>query len=257
MLRFSGLRLAILACVSASALSSCERNADPPAATAPTLESSASAPASTEPAAAMPATAAEPAESSLAVKRGIIMLAQDRMTFRMCGDKAELWLVDQTDGVLKQAFADQGTGPTMLYAEVNGERGAVAPDVPAAAAYGGSFLLEEVQYAALQSQTRGCDGPAPDYIIAARGNESSWSAEVFETEVRWREAGQKDVVLPEAQTQDAEGAARYHSKGNGHELDLAIEQQQCREASTGEYFAYAAKATFDGKEYAGCARVGS
>ena len=29
------------------------------------------------------------------------MLAQDRMTFRPCDEKAELWLLDQTDGVLR------------------------------------------------------------------------------------------------------------------------------------------------------------
>src|SRR5262245_4083634 len=204
----------VLLCALLAPLAGCERKTQAPPASPPPASDTAASAASSAP----PAPAPEPpAESSLALKRGIVMLAQDRVTFRPCGDKAELWMLDQTDGVLKQAFASQGTGPTMLYAEVYGERAPVVTEVPAASAYGGSFVLEEVLYAAVQSQTRGCDAPAPNYVIAARGNEPGWAVEVFESEMRWRQAGEaKELVLQAPQTRDTEGADPYHGRGQRH-----------------------------------------
>ena len=100
------------------------------------------------------------------------MLAQDRATFRPCDENVELWLVDQTDGLLKEHFPTKGGGePAMIYVEVYGERGPVTDDTPAAArAYAGTLVLEDVLYAGVQADVRGCAAPAPTYIVAARGN---------------------------------------------------------------------------------------
>lgn len=206
-----------------------------------------------------PATTADiPAESSLSLKRGIVMLAQDRATFLPCGETTELWLVDQTDGVLKQAFATEAqNSPTKLYIEAYGERAPVADDIPAARAYGGTFLLEEVLYAGLQSEVKGCDAPAPKYIVTARGNEPFWAVEVNEAQIVWRQPEDpQEIPLGPPQMQDAEGAVHYHASANGHQVELLIDAQQCRDSMSGEFFAYAAKALLDGKELTGCARVG-
>jgi uncharacterized membrane protein len=210
-------------------------------------------------AAAQPSAVADvPAESSLAIKRGIAMLAQDRATFQPCGEKAELWLVDQTDGVLTRAFAGEtrSTNPTKVYVEAYGERASSPEDVPAARAYGGAFLLEEVLYAGLQGEVKGCDAPAASYIVSARGNEPFWAAEVSESQMIWRQPDAADLALGAPQTQDAEGAVHYRAEGGGHQLELMIDAQHCRDSMSGEFFAYAAKAVFNGKQFSGCARVG-
>jgi uncharacterized membrane protein len=49
---------------------------------------------------------------------------------------------------------------------------------------------------------------------------------------------------------------RYHAAGNGHELELLVDAQTCRDPMSGELFAYSARAVLDGKEFSGCARVG-
>ena len=143
-------------------LAACSRQPEQPAARRqhPIRTGAAAARAVTEPAAA-PAPPEPPADSSLSIKRGIVMLAQDRMTFRPCNEKAELWLLDQSDGVLRQTFADEmQKGPAMLYVEAYGERAPVAEDIAEARAYAGTFVLEEVLYAGVQGQVRGCDEPA-------------------------------------------------------------------------------------------------
>jgi uncharacterized membrane protein len=251
-----------LLCSMALVLVACSRQAEQPA---PSTSDTA-APDTTAPVAAPGQAQSElqspppqpPADSSLAIKRGVLMLAQDRMTFRPCNEKAELWLLDQSDGVLRQTFeSEMQKGPAMLYVEAYGERAPVSEDVAEARAYAGTFVLEEVTYAGVQGQVRGCDEPAPSYIVAARGSEPFWAVEVGDNGIVWRQPAEpKEIALGAPQTQDAEGAVRYHASGNGHELELQVDAQTCRDPMSGELFAYAARAALDGKEFSGCARVG-
>lgn len=255
-----GLRaISTLVCSTMLVLAACSRQSEQPAATTPDTSapvSAAATPQSELPPA--PAQSEPPADSSLSIKRGIVMLAQDRMTFRPCNEKAELWLLDQSDGVLRQAFeSEMQKGPAMLYVEAYGERAPVAQDIAEARAYAGTFVLEEVTYAGVQGQVRGCDEAAPGYVVAARGNEPSWAVEVGDDSIVWRQPAEpKEVALGAPQTQDAEGAVRYHATGNGHALELLVDAQTCRDSMSGELFAYSARAVLDGKEFSGCARVG-
>lgn len=237
-------------------LAGCSRQPEQPAAAPADTAAPPSAAPIAQPAA--PAQPEPPADSSLSIKRGVVMLAQDRMTFRPCDEKAELWLLDQSDGSLRQTFGEEmQKGPAMLYVEAYGERAPVAEDIAEARAYAGTFVLEEVLYAGVQSQVRGCEEPAVSYVVAARGNEPSWAVEVNDGGIVWRQAQEpKQIALGAPQTQDAEGAVRYHASGEGHDLELLVDAQACRDPMSGEYFAYSARAVLDTKEFSGCARVG-
>ena len=64
-----------------------------------------------------------------------------------------------------------------------------------------------------------------------------------ESGIVWRQPAEpKEIALGAPQTQDAEGAVRYHASGNGHELELLVDAQTCRDAMSGELFAYSARA---------------
>lgn len=237
-------------------LAGCSKAPEPAApAAAPATETAApGAPAETP-------VATEPsAESGLAIKRGIVTLSAERSTFRPCGEQRELLMVDQTDGVLARTFASEkdpnnADQPLKLYIEAYGER---ATDQPAPAGFAGTFLLEEALYAAPDGQTKGCDSPAQDYIVAARGNEPFWSAQVTEAALLWRQPDEpKEISIAAPQTQDAEGAVSFVAANTDHKIELLIEAQACRDDMSGEYFAHAARATLDGKQYTGCARIGS
>lgn len=202
-----------------------------------------------------------PSESGLAIKRGVVTLAADLAIFRPCGEAADVWMIDQTEGVLARTFAGDKPadgGALKLYIEAYGERATTAEDLPAAAkAYSGVFVLEEALYAAPAEQIHGCDTPAKDYIVAARGSEPFWSVEVTDAALTWRQTEEpKEISLPAPQTQDSEGAVSYTAADKDHQIELMIESQDCRDAMSGEYFAYAARAKLDGKQLAGCARVG-
>jgi uncharacterized membrane protein len=204
-----------------------------------------------------------PAESGLAIKRGVATLSPDHSSFVPCGEQGELLMVDQTDGVLPRTFAgeknddDKPNEPLKLYLEAYGERAATTEDVPAARGYAGTFILEEALYAAPVGLTKGCDLPPQSYIVAARGSEPFWSIDVTEAALIWRQPEEpKEISLPTPQTQDSEGAVSYSANGNGHKMELMIEAQPCRDATSGEYFAYAARASLDAKQFTGCARVG-
>jgi uncharacterized membrane protein len=222
-------------------------------------------PPTTLPTAPVPAdeTTAEtepPSESGLAIKRGIATFAADRNAFRPCGEQADLWMIDQTEGLLPRTFAGEKPAdgaPLKLYIEAYGERATTAEDLPANANAAGVFVLEEALYAVVEGQTQGCATPARDYIVAARGSEPFWSVEVTEAALIWQQPDEpKEISLPAPQTQDSEGAVSYTAAGSNHQVELMIEAQACRDAMSGEYFAYAARAKLDGKQFMGCARIG-
>lgn len=219
----------------------------PPAATAQAASSIEAQPA-----------AEPPAESGLAIKRGLVTLARDRATFRPCDEAVELWLLDQTDGVLAQAFAAElRNGPATLYVEAYGERAPPAGDIAAARSYAGSFVLEEVLYAGMRGEVASCPAQNTSAIVIARGAEPAWSVDISDSAVTWRQAdAPQELRLPPAETEDAEGAVRYLASDAQHRLELLVDAGPCRDPLSGEFFAYAARALFDGREFSGCARVG-
>lgn len=236
-------------------MAGCSKAPEPAAPTAPATTVP-EAPGAIE---ATPGAVEPPAESGLAIKRGIATLTAARSTFRPCGEQADLLMIDQTDGVLTRAFAGEkdangAVQPLKLYIEAYGER---STDQPAEAGFAGTFLLEEALYAAPDGQTRGCDTPAQDYIVAARGNEPFWSVEVTDAALLWKQPDEpKEISIAAPQTQDSEGAVSYTAANDAHKIEVLVEAQSCRDDMSGEYFAYAARASLDGKRFTGCARVG-
>src|SRR5690606_27685367 len=109
-----------------------------------------------------PGTAAEsteepPTESSLAIKRGIMTLNEERATFTLCGSRSEWWVLDQSPAMSTQTLLEGAqVAPLELYVEVYGER-AFEVDEPRARGYEGVFVLEEVLYAGVPGEVRGCD----------------------------------------------------------------------------------------------------
>jgi uncharacterized membrane protein len=214
--------------------------------------------ASKPPAAETPETvSAEPADSSLALKRGLLTLTEERVTFKPCGAAAEWWVLDQTPQLQTQTLIEEAhSAPVEYYIEAYGER-APAGDDPQARGYEHIFVLEEILYAGVPGQTRGCEAPDATYIVSARGTEPFWLAEVAEQQVLWRQPAEpKEIVFSAPQTQNAEGGVRYAATNAEHELELLVHAEPCRDPMSGEFFAYTAKAVVDGKEFSGCARVG-
>jgi uncharacterized membrane protein len=209
-----------------------------------------------------------PADSGLAIKRGTARIARDRATFRLCGEASDLLMLDRSDGLSIQSFSGEGDDDEVsLYIEAYGERfaGSASGEVSDpghgfvegdAATYAGTFLLEQVLYAAAQDQVRGCAAPIPDYRLAARGNEPFWAVEVSERVMRWKQpdlSAPIEFEAPEAENLD--GAERYRAAADEHELELLVEMQPCQDSMSGEMFAFTAKAVLDAREFTGCARL--
>lgn len=221
-------------------------------------EESASVPAPVPPPAATSELAsgpvAEPTQSSLAIKRGVVTAEGDHVMFQSCDDKTPLWLIDESDGTLTELLTEAATA---AYVEVYGERAPVPDDVPAARGQAGVFILEQLLYAGVSGETGGCDKPAPDYIVAARGNEPFWALQVMDDGMVWKQPeAPQEIKLGEPQSQDAEGTVSYRATATGHTVELLIDSQACHDSMSDEYFAFAARAVLDGKEFKGCARVG-
>jgi uncharacterized membrane protein len=239
-------------------LSGCERKVEQTL--SPTPAASPAAPATAGVPAATPADDGAPAESSLSIKRGIARAAGDHSVFHTCDDKTDLWLIDEGDDTLAQMFAE---GMKAAYVEVYGERAPVPDDLPAARNNAGIFVLEQLLYAGAPGEDGGCVLPPADAVVTARGNEPFWTVQITDTKAVWKQQdAAQEIVLDALQSQDAEGTVSYRAStagsttAAGHQLELLIDAQPCRDLVSDEYFAFAARAVLDGKEFKGCARVG-
>ena len=242
----------VLLSVSIGALVLCACSKDEAPAPEPVVDT-APVPAATAPAAS---PSEPPAESSLALKRGMLSLGTEQTTFQPCGEDARLWVIDQTAGVLSETFANESK-PIELFVEAHGERAPTPPEISAARAYPGAFILEEVLYATPPSEAGGCNEPRPAYVVVARGNEPFWSVEVKDDKLIWRQPDDpKELTFDAIEGEDAEGTVGYTGSSQGHAIELFVAAQPCRDSMSGAYFAYSARATFDGKALEGCARIG-
>jgi uncharacterized membrane protein len=239
-------------CVGALALCACSKQES-----APASGSTATDPTPIPAPFAAEDTASEPpAESSLAIKRGMLSLASAQATFQPCGEQAALWVIDQSDGVLRETFANEPK-PLELYVEAHGERSPLSADITGAQGYPGAFVLEEALYAMPLAESKGCNEAPPNYIVAARGNEPFWAVEVAADKMVWRQPeAPKAIVVEAPQSQDSEGTVGYSGSAGGHTIELFIDALPCRDSMSGAFFAYTARAVLDGKALKGCARVG-
>ena len=211
----------------------------------------ATAPATPMPAAPPAQQEEAPADSGLAIKRAVVTGEGDHATLRACDDKAELWLIDGEGALTELLTADASS----MYIEAYGERAAVPENLPAASGHAGAFVLEQLLYAGVPGEGRGCDASQPDYAVMARGNEPFWAASVMNDGMIWKQPD-AEITLRELQSEDAEGAVSYRATAEGHALELFVGAEPCRDSMSGEYFAFSARAVLDGREFKGCARVG-
>jgi uncharacterized membrane protein len=196
------------------------------------------------------------AESGLAIKRGIASAAGDHALFRSCEDKSDLWLVDEADGTLTELLTESGAAS--FYVEAYGERGPVPEHLSAAKGHAGVFVLEQLLYAA-SGEGRGCDEQAAsDYVVTARGNEPFWSITIAGPTMVWKQPeAPQELSFPGYRAEGAEGTMTYDASSEQGTLQLVVAAQPCRDSMSGEFFAFAAKGQFNGRELKGCARVGS
>jgi len=191
------------------------------------------------------------AESALSIKRGIITLTAQTRSFRLCGSNVDLALTDQLDGALDRAYAELGGKPA--YAEVYGDRGETQPGSNAP----NSFNVEEILYASPNNIATACEAPLGKYELLARGNDPTWSVEVANDTMVFRQTGAPtQIEFSAAETADAEGTVTYRAGVDRYVLELTIAQRACRDATANEYYAYSASARLNKQTFNGCARVG-
>lgn len=214
-----------------------------------------------EPQAPAVSAASEPepssTESSLALKRGVLSLAADRVTFQPCAQAQALWVIDQTDGMLHKALGDEPQ-PSQWYAELHGERMALTEELARTYGYAAAFVLEEVLYAAPVGESHGCEQRANDFVVAARGNEPFWAIDVrHDQTLLWRQPEEpRQLTFEILRSEDAEGTVAYFAAAGDRTLELFVDALPCRDSMSGAYFAYSARAKLDDRQLKGCARIG-
>ena len=188
-------------------------------------------------------------ESGLAIKRGIVTVADGARRYRACGGDADWTLLDQSEGLLDRVYGE--LGGKALYIEAYGERSA------AAAGAKPSFALEELLYASSEDPTAACSAPPTNFELLALGNDPTWSIEITPDSMILRQHdAPTEITFTEVDTSDTEGTVTYRAGVDKHVLELTVTQHACQDSGTGTYYGYSASVKFDKQTFNGCARIG-
>jgi uncharacterized membrane protein len=119
-----------------------------------------------------------------------------------------------------------------------------------------NVILEEIEFAAVSGSTNGCEQPAPDYIIFARGGEPAWSLRVTDSGIEFTEADSTTLQLPPVAPRNTEDrTVVYQASTNAgvlQTLSLTLRRTGCYEGSEA-YTATRAEVVIDGRTFTGCA----
>jgi uncharacterized membrane protein len=119
----------------------------------------------------------------------------------------------------------------------------------------GSVVLEEIEFAGVAGPTDGCEQPAPNYNVFARGGEPAWSLRVTDSGVEFTEADSTTLQLPPVAPRNAGDGTVYEASTNAgvpHTLSLTLRSIGCYEGSQA-YTSNRAEVVIDGRAFTGCA----
>src|SRR5690606_8581826 len=103
--------------------------------------------------------------------------------------------------------------------------------------------------------TAGCDEMLDGIVFRAQGNEPFWSVDVTPFDITLNRPGEPAVVMQVAEPRDSAGSTVYatQAQSGGPALRLAITEERCQDTMSGAWFAFSARAIFDGETLTGCA----
>lgn len=121
-------------------------------------------------------------------------------------------------------------------------------------------IIREVEFAARPSLTDGCNQPAPDYRIVARGVGPDWQVKIMRGRIEGVVDSGPAIAFPSAAPRDSGGAELYEaSSASGfeeHTLRLLLQRSPCFEGKRA-YTSMRAEAVLDGRVLTGCAWHGT
>lgn len=200
------------------------------------------APPPAPPAAPAVAPAAPVAGESQLFLRGTLSLAPE-LSFRACEGGPLLIPLDSTGGRLvgaaRTSRSDDTEGMYILARATEG---------------GGRTVLRDLEYGARPGPADGCEQPAPEYLIMARGTGPGWRVTISDAVVQFSDSASPDgIQFVVAAPDDSAEWQRYRFQPSGsHTLELLLTRSGCSENGTGAYGSMRAMALIDGRSLTGC-----
>jgi uncharacterized membrane protein len=177
--------------------------------------------------------------------RGTVRMEPSPM-FRSCDLAVNAAFLDSTRSRVLPTYQFLGaTEENGLYLVA---RGALSPR--------GEAILREIEFAAVPSETDGCEQVAPSYVVLARGVNPSWRVTVTESSMEFAQSDEPSrIEFPAGSPIDSAQAVVYRSTAIGvetHNLQLTLRRTGCHEGNH-IYTAIRAELRLDGRVLTGCA----
>lgn len=189
------------------------------------------------------------------VYRGYYVVGHEVRAFHDCAGAEPLWLVDSTDGVLDDAFAELAGGALPYDSIFIGVRGRLTRMVSDgfAAEYPGTLITTDLRQA--EGEGVGCDDVSQG-VFKAFGNEPFWDAELSPDTLRLIRLGEQPLTFA-VNGGPADGGWVFvgNSVGTGPErIRVEINERLCVDGMSGSLFSYAVRVDLDDEAVVGCGR---
>jgi len=188
--------------------------------------------------------------------RGYYVAGHEVRAFHPCDQIGPRWLVDSTDGVLDDAFAELVGGALpydSIFFVVRGRMTSRIND-GFAADYSGALVVTELRRA--EGEGLGCNDVSPG-VFKAFGNEPFWSLEMSPDTFAFVRLGEPALTFAVNDREPADG--RWMFRGTGVEAGLdrigvEVNERRCVDGMSGARFSYTVRVDLNDEPYLGCGR---
>lgn len=193
----------------------------------------------------------------LVLLKGHAIFGHEVRSIRPCGQNDAVWAIDSTQ-LLWEIHRELAPGIEPyeeVFTVVMGSEGA-APTDGFGAEYPGSFIVDQVMYAA--GEGFGCDLDLSRFHYRLSGNEPFWGLELVDTTAVLMRMGAPDQNWNNVRTESSGAGFRYvgESEKTGS-VEVSILEEPCRDSMSGAFHGYSASVSVAGETLIGCAIAGS
>jgi uncharacterized membrane protein len=186
---------------------------------------------------------------------GHVRFGHEVRSFSPCGGDVSYWLVDRTDGELREIYESLAFATYQpVFVILEGSMDA-APTEGFGADYDGQLVVNRVRRA--EAEGHGCDEDLEGLEFRARGNEPFWTLDVGTDSIRFSELGVPERVSWPVRSLSVEsGIWVYSAFATEESIRVTLREQPCRDSMSGAYFSFVAQVDLGSLRLSGCAARG-
>lgn len=189
--------------------------------------------------------------------RGLLTHNNEACFIIPCGEMTPAWIIDQTEGRLKQiseAFPRSPNQP--LFVEIQAiETPVHLHDLNRD--YDQTFVLKSITHASRNEESLGCREKYGKFIFKVHGNEPGWICHITKSGIQFSSINMESpLTFTDVSSVTQDHTSTFQKTNPNHSLTVVVTKEFCRGTMSDEIYGWSGIAVLDGVTYRGCAKQG-